>query len=155
MARIYRPGTKVDNCLILDGGQGTLKSTALRTLAEPWFTDELGDLGSKDAALQLRGAWIIELSELDAMQRMEASRIKAFISRSNDRYRPPYGRHVVDMPRECILAGTVNHQTYLRDETGGRLFWPVRTGRIDIADLKRDRDQLWAGARARYQTGDA
>lgn len=97
----------------------------LNALAEPWFTDELGDLGSKDAALQLRTAWIIELSELDAMQRMEASRIKAFISRSNDRYRPPYGRHVVDMPRECILAGTVNHQTYLRDETGGRLFWPV------------------------------
>lgn len=91
IARIYRPGVKADCCLILEGPQGTRKSTALKTLAGPYFTDELADLGSKDSALQTRGVWIIELSELDTLSRSEVSRIKAFMSRTTDRFRPPYG----------------------------------------------------------------
>src|SRR5262249_8555181 len=55
VARIFKPGCKADCCLILEGAQGTRKSTALRTLAEPWFADEIADLGSKDSALQTRG----------------------------------------------------------------------------------------------------
>ena len=155
VARIYEPGAKVDTCIILEGPQGSLKSSALRALGEPWFTDELADLGSKDAAMQMRGKWIIELPELDAMQKTEVARIKSFMSRSVDRYRPPYGRRVITVPRECVFAGTVNHSVYLKDETGGRRFWPIKTGRIDLATLKHDRDQLWAEARVRYQVGTA
>ncbi len=154
VARIFKPGCKNDTCLVLEGPQGLLKSTALRALAEPWFTDEISDLGTKDAAMQVRGVWIIELAELDAMGRPEASRTKAFMSRSTDRYRPPYGRHLIEVPRESVFAGTVNHDTYLKDETGGRRFWPVRCGKIRIDDLRRDRDQLWAEAVARLRAGE-
>jgi predicted P-loop ATPase len=91
VARIFRPGSKADCCLILEGTQGIRKSTALRTLAGEYFTDELADLGSKDAAMQTRGAWIIELSELDSLSHSEVSRIKAFMSRTTDRFRLPYG----------------------------------------------------------------
>jgi predicted P-loop ATPase len=154
VARIFQPGCKNDTCLVLEGPQGLLKSTALRTLAHPWFTDEIADLGTKDAALQVRGVWIIELAELEAMGRPEASRTKAFMSRSADRYRPPYGRHLIEVPRESVFAGTVNHDTYLKDETGGRRFWPVRCQNIRIDDLRRDRDQLWAEAVARFNAGD-
>jgi predicted P-loop ATPase len=118
VARIFRPGCKNDTCLVLEGPQGVFKSTALKTLASPWFTDDIADLGTKDAALQVRGVWIIELAELDAMGRPEASRTKAFMSRSTDRYRPPYGRHLIEVPRESVFAGTVNHDAYLKDETG-------------------------------------
>jgi len=138
----------------LEGAQGTLKSTALKTLGHPWFTDEIADLGSKDAAMQVRGVWIVEIAELDAMQKSEVSKVKAFISRSTDRYRPPYGRHVIEVARESVFAGMVNHDRYLKDETGGRRFWPVKCGFIDIASLKRDRDQLWAEAVARYRSGE-
>jgi hypothetical protein len=55
-ARIFRPGAKADCCLILEGPQGIRKSTALRTLAGEFFTDELAELGSKDAAMQTRGS---------------------------------------------------------------------------------------------------
>jgi predicted P-loop ATPase len=154
VARIFQPGCKNDTCLVLEGPQGLLKSTALRTLACPWFTDEISDLGTKDAAMQVRGVWIIELAELDAMSRTEASRTKAFMSRSADRYRPPYGRHLIEVPRESVFAGTANHDTYLKDETGGRRFWPIRCGSIRVEDLRRDRDQLWAEAVARYRTGE-
>jgi predicted P-loop ATPase len=154
VARVFRPGCKNDTCLVLEGPQGLLKSTALKTLADPWFTDEIADLGTKDAALQVRGVWIIELAELDAMGRPETSRIKAFMSRSTDRYRPPYGRHLVEVPRESVFAGTVNHQTYLKDETGGRRFWPVQCENASIAELRRDRNQLWAEAVVRYRAGE-
>jgi hypothetical protein len=153
VARIFRPGSKVDCCLILEGEQGTLKSTALRTLADPWFTDEIADLGSKDASMQTRGTWIIELAELDGMSRPESSRIKAFMSRATDRFRPPYGRRLIESPRQCVFAGSVNHSTYLRDETGARRFWPVACSRILINDLQRDRDQLWAEAIVRFRAG--
>jgi predicted P-loop ATPase len=153
VTRIYRPGCKVDNCLILEGPQGALKSTALRVLAgDDFFTDDIADLGSKDSMIQTRGVWIIELAELDSMSRTEASRVKAFMSRQVDRIRLPYDRRTTDIPRECIFAGTVNHDSYLKDETGGRRFWPIKVGRIDIGSLTRDRDQLWAEARARFKS---
>jgi hypothetical protein len=155
VARIFRPGTKADCCLILEGPQGIRKSTALRTLAGEYFTDELADLGSKDAAMQTRGVWIIELSELDSLSRSDIARIKAFMSRTTDRFRPPYGMRLVESPRQCVFAGTVNHSTYLRDETGGRRFWPVACGRIDVDALARDRDQLWAEAKTRFESGAA
>jgi len=80
--------------------------------------------------MQTRGGWIIELSELDSLSRTDVARIKAFMSRTQDRFRPPYGMRLVESPRQCVFAGTVNHGTYLRDETGGRRFWPVGWGRI-------------------------
>ncbi len=153
VARIFRPGAKADCCLILEGPQGIRKSTALRTLAGEYFTDELADLGTKDAAMQTRGVWIIELSEIDSLSHSEVARIKAFMSRTTDRFRPPYGMRLVESPRQCVFAGTVNHSTYLRDETGGRRFWPVACGRIEVEALARDRDQLWAEATARFDGG--
>jgi putative DNA primase/helicase len=156
VARIMRPGCKADHMLILEGPQGASKSTALKVLAsEPWFTDELAEIGSKDAAQQMRGVWIIEIAELDAIGRADVSRIKAFLTRTADRYRPPYERYVVTVPRQCIFAGSVNPDTYLRDETGNRRFWPLRCGEIDLEGLRRDRDQLWAEAVARFNAGAA
>ena len=101
----------------------------------------------------MRGIWIIEIAEFNAISRAEVSRIKAFLTRTTDRYRPPYERYVVEVPRQCVFAGSVNPETCLRDETGNRRFWPVRCGTIDLDALRRDRDQLWAEAVARFRAG--
>jgi hypothetical protein len=151
VARIYEPGCKVDCCLILEGPQSIGKSTALSILGGEWYSDDLAQLGNKDAALGTRGKWIIELAELDSIARATPSAIKAFISRGTDHFRVPYGRRAYDFPRECIFAGSVNHPAYLRDETGGRRFWPVVCGPMSLDLLRRDRDQLWAEAVARYK----
>jgi predicted P-loop ATPase len=155
VARIYQPGCKADSCLILEGEQGIRKSTALKTISQPWFTDEIADLGSKDAALQTRGVWVIEIAELDSMSRGDVGRIKAFMSRGEDRFRPPFGKRTISSPRQCVFAGSVNHSSYLRDETGARRFWPVACTVIDIPRLESDRDQIWSEAVARYQDGAA
>jgi predicted P-loop ATPase len=154
VARVMDPGCKADCALILEGEQGTLKSSAIRVLAAPWFTDEISEFGSKDAAVQLAGAWIIELAELSSMRAANTDRIKAFMARQTDRYRPPYGRRVIEQPRQCIFVGTVNDDQYLPDETGNRRFWPIKCGRIDIDGLRNARDQLWAEARDRFLAGE-
>jgi hypothetical protein len=154
VARVMEPGVKCDCMPVFEGPQGAGKSTALRTLAgDEWFTDKLEDMGSKDASMQLRGKWIIELSELDALNRAEHARAKAFITQQAERFRPPYGRRVVEVPRQCVFAGTTNSDAWLTDETGGRRFWPVHCKTIDLDGLRRDRDQLWAEALARYREG--
>lgn len=154
VARIYRPGEKVDHCLILEGDQGAGKSTAMAIIGGEWYTDGVADLTSKDAALGTRGKWIIEFGELDVLNRAEASRINTFITCKTDHIRPPYERRFSDFPRECIFAGTVNPDIYLKDENGGRRFWPVKCHFVDLEALRRDRDQLWAEAVARYRNGE-
>jgi predicted P-loop ATPase/phage/plasmid primase-like uncharacterized protein len=152
VARIYVPGCQADCALILEGPQGIRKSSALAVLARPWFTDRLSELGSKDAAIETRGVWIIELAELDTMSRAEVGTIKAFMSRRQDRFRPPYGKRLVDLPRQCVFAGSINPEGgYLKDATGGRRFWPAVCGTIDLDGLEHDRDQLWAEARDRFR----
>src|SRR4051794_38394847 len=153
VARAYEPGCKAGHLPVLRGGQGIGKSTAIRTLAvrEEWFADEIADLGSKDAAQDLAGKWIIEVPELAAIRGREVERVKAFTSRSTDHYRPSYGRRSQDHPRQCVFFGTTNADAYLQDETGNRRFWPVTVTRIDLAALRRDVDQIWAEAVVAYR----
>lgn len=155
VARTYEPGCKVDTTLILHGSQGIYKSELLRSLAgDEFFTDNLGDLGNKDSRLQLQGPLIIEMAELDAMSKRESSTIKAFLSANEDRFRPPYGRIVASFPRRCIFAGTTNKWEFLKDETGGRRFWPAKVGIIDLNNFEACRDQLWAEAVVYYKKGE-
>ena len=151
IARVMKPGCQVDTCLVLEGEQGIRKSSALRILAgDDWFTDQLSDLSNKDSSQDLNGKWIVEFSDLGQMSRAEAGVLKAFLSRRVDHYRQSYGRRTSDFPRQCCFAATTNKDNWAADETGGRRFWPVRCGEIDIAALARDRDQILAEALAEY-----
>lgn len=156
VARARNSGCKMDTALILEGEQGTRKSSALRILAgEEYFTDEYLAIGSKDSYMTIQGNWIVEMSELESLRKAEVEQIKQFLSRQVDRYRPPYGRLVIDQPRQCVLIGTTNNDTYLQDSTGHRRFWPVKITQVDLHQLARDRDQLWAEADNKYQQGES
>jgi Virulence-associated protein E-like domain len=154
VARIREPGCKADHMLVLEGPQGRKKSSALAALfTQRWFTDELAEIGTKDSAMQLRSIWLVEIAELDAMSRADISRVKAFLSRTTDRFRPPYGSRVIECARQCVFAGSTNEQTYLKDPTGGRRFWPIRIGNLQLDAIERDRDQLFAEAVTLFESG--
>jgi predicted P-loop ATPase len=152
--RAYEPGAKFDWMPIFEGPQGVGKSSFGRLLVgEKYFLDWLPDLANKDAALSLQGIWAVEIGELASFRKAEMEVTKAFVTRTVDKIRPPYGRRQIESPRRCLFFGTTNHETYLRDETGNRRFKPVRVGNLNFKQLRKDRDQLFAEAIAIYKYG--
>ncbi|MBN50051.1 MAG: hypothetical protein CMN85_10955 [Spongiibacteraceae bacterium] len=154
IARVVRPPVKSDCVLILEGLQGLGKSTALEILGGSWFSDTHFALGEKDGYQQMQGVWICELAELDSFNKAESTRAKQFFASSEDRYRPAYGRRAHAFARQCVFAGTTNQDSYLKDPTGNRRYWPVFCYRLDAVALARDRDQLWAEAYQLYCLGE-
>jgi predicted P-loop ATPase len=150
VARIYEPGCKFDNVIVLSGAMGIGKSTLLDKLGGDWFSDNLTfeDMKSKEGAEKLQCNWIMEIAELKGMRKVDVESVKSFISRREDRFRPSYGKHQVRRPRACVFIGTSNAGTYLKDITGNRRFWPITCGgtsRLKAWHMKKeDRDQIWA-----------
>jgi putative DNA primase/helicase len=151
VARVMQPGCKADHVLILEGEQGTGKSTALKILGGSWFTDAPFRLGDREGWMVIRGCWLVELGELDSFNRAESTSAKLFFSQYQDRYRSPWGKRPTNVPRQCVFAGTTNQAIYLKDESGNRRYWPVRCGYVDLGELEADRDQLWAEAAELYR----
>lgn len=146
--RVRQPGVKFDTVLVLEGPQGTGKSTAVRIFAgaDNFADQDILACAPKEQMELLEGVWLYELCELAGLSRSETNKVKSFISRCEDSSRMAFGRFKERRPRKCIFIGTTNEEKYLRDKTGNRRFLPVRTGVIDLERLKRDRDQLWAEA---------
>ncbi|GIP57888.1 virulence-associated E family protein [Paenibacillus woosongensis] len=125
VTRLYRPGCKFDQMLVLVGPQGAGKSSLLAKLGRDWFSDSLRTFENKEAGEHLQNGWIFEIGELSAMKKTEVEEVKAFLSKTEDRYRVAYDRQVSEFPRKCVFFGTTNTRDFLRDTTGNRRFWPV------------------------------
>lgn len=157
--RIFQKGCKFDSMLVLQSDQGAGKSTFLRMLGKQWFSDSLSTMDGKTAFEQLQGNWILEIAELSAMRRSEVEMVKNFITKTEDSFRPAYGRVTRNFPRQCVFFGTTNKDEFLKDSTGGRRFLPVHvranenTRRIFEADFPAYVDQLWAEAVDMYSRG--
>lgn len=160
VARVMNPGCKFDYMLTLYGPQGVGKSAILKKLGGAWFSDSLVSVTGKEAYEALQGVWLMEMAELAATRKAEVEAIKHFISKQVDRFRVAYGHYIEDFPRQCIFIGTTNKVDFLRDETGGRRFWPmtVNPDKVEVnwsKLTKNDIDQIWAEAKHYYENGEA
>ncbi len=149
--RVHNPGIKFDTMIVLNGDQGIGKSTLIAKLGGEWYSDSLNlsDMNDKTAAEKLQGYWIMEIGELAGMKKADLDKVKAFISRQDDKYRASFGRRVTPHPRQCVFFGTTNSQNgYLRDITGNRRYWNVKVpgnGKYKPWDLDADTvKQIWA-----------
>ena len=163
VARTYEPGKKFDNMLVLVGPQGCGKSTFCKRMGlEKWHTDSIYTVQGKDAVEQIQGFWICEFAEIVALlnKKTTENEAKQFLSKQEDVYRPAYGRHTIVRPRRCLFIGTTNSETFLRDDTGNRRFWPIKCMvQEPLSDIftRMDRalaDQLWAEAKHYYEKGE-
>lgn len=147
-------GSKVDFMLVLEGGQGAGKTTAvLELFSAEWYAEATESPAHKDFYQTLRGRWGIEIGEMASFGRADMAKVKQAITTRFDVYRPSYGRTARSFRRECVFVGTVNGDDYLRDASGARRFLPLKVGRVDIAKLVALRDQLWAEAIRMYRDG--
>ena len=159
VARVMDPGVKFDTAIVLYGSLGLGKSLILERLGRKWFNNSLVDIKTKDALEQIQGSWIVELAELAPTYKNDNEIVKAFISRTSDRFRSPYGRRTEEYPRQCVFAGSTNNLMFLKDRTGNRRFWPI-TGDKDRKTKhswelsKDDIDQLWAEAFVYWSEGE-
>lgn len=155
VARVMRPGCKADHMLVFEGRTGIGKSSVANALCprSEWFTDQLGDLGSKDASMAVRGVWVVELGELDALSRPDEKTTKRFISQQFERFRLPYGRRVTKFERQCVFIGTTERSDWMKSETGRR-FWPVLATKINFDAVAKDRDLLWSEALYAFNAGE-
>lgn len=159
VARVFQPGVKADAMVIFESPQGRFKSTYLRKMAtidgHEYFADSLGDITNANSIMLLQGTWIVEVAELSGFDRKEVNAIKAWLSRTTDRYVPKYEGQPREVPRNYIVAGTHNPSGhgYLKDPTGARRFWPVPITSVDLDRVERDRDQIWAEAVTLFRAG--
>ena len=159
--RVFNPGIKYDYMIVLNGDQGIGKSTLIAKLGMEWFSDSLSlsDMNDKTAAEKLQGYWILEIGELAGMKKADIDKVKAFVSRQDDKYRASFGRRVTPHLRQCIFFGTTNTENgYLRDITGNRRFWNVKVtgnGKYQPWDLDAETIQMiWAEAMVLAKAGE-
>ena len=158
VARPFGPGCKHDTALILQGKQGQGKSSFFNMLFGDWFDDSMGcDIDNKDNQMILHRCWCQEWGELEYITNTRhAAELKRFLSRQCDRFRIPYGTYTQDFPRRGIIVGSTNKAEFLNDPTGNRRFWviPVQVHKIDVDQLRAERDGIWAAAVQAYQQGE-
>lgn len=162
VARIMRPGIKFDSVLVLDGVQGIGKSSLFKDLIGDQYYCEtltLKDMNEKAGAEKLQGYWIVEVAELAGMKKADIESVKAFLTATDDKYRPSYGRTVESHPRQCIIIASVNgDRGYLRDITGNRRYWVVKVKQTEQRKRwsfsQEEKDQIWAEAKALYEAGE-
>lgn len=159
--RVFEPGVKFDNMLVLIGEQGIGKSTILKRLGQAWYNESLTNINTKESFEQLQGAWIIEFGELNSIRNAEIETIKHFLSKCQDDYRPAYGRLVMTFLRMCVFFGTTNTMHFLKDITGNRRFWPLvcelgnATEDIFTHFTLKEVEQVWAEVYTWYLMGEA
>lgn len=161
VARAMRPGVKVDTVLILEGQQGAKKSTlfeVLGSIVHPRYTmTSKVILNNKDTLQEISTAWLVNIDEFASFRRAEMDDLKAFVSRTTDKFRAPYARLPKLFQRRFVFVATINgtENNYLDDPTGGRRWLPVEvTGTIDIPGVQAVLEQVWAEAVARFKAGE-
>jgi len=153
VARMMRPGCKMENVIVLQGLQGARKTSMVEALfSNEWTISNLPD--GKDGEMQVALAWAIELGEMVVFNRRQVNELKEWFSRAKDTFRRPFAADVTQTPRHCVFVGSTNAKGILTDPTGSRRYWVIPVGKVDLEGIKAARRQLFAEALQLYSAGE-
>ena len=112
--------------IVFSGKQGLGKTTWVeklvpRKLKEYLFSGTINP-NNKDTLVQLSECMLINLDELENLNRSEIGSLKEIITKTQIRMRKAYGHNNETMPRRASFAGSVNTAQFLNDSTGSRRF---------------------------------
>lgn len=136
LTRIFNPGAKFDEMIILQGGQGIGKSTTLQRLSLGYYTD-ITEKISDEVTFKVLRTWHVELSELSTMFKTDSDTYKAWLSARQDTVRKKYGTDPNTYPRRFTVLGTTNNKEILKDRTGNRRYW------IMYCDKEKIKNTIW------------
>jgi predicted P-loop ATPase len=112
--------------IVLSGGQGIGKTTFMLNIVPQGLKDYCysGTINpnNKDTLIQLSECMLINLDELENLNRSELNAMKEIITKASIRIRRPYGFTSETLPRRASFAGSVNGKEFLNDTTGNRRF---------------------------------
>lgn len=126
--RVFHPGCKFDEIMVLTGEQGVGKTSFIEKMAllPDWYCS-LNNIKGKDAVSNLVGKIVVELEEFVALRNAKtADEAKLFISTRTSTVRLSYERFSADVDRTCIMIATTNDMTFLGDFSGERRYLPVQ-----------------------------
>lgn len=153
--RIFEPGCKFDNMIVLQGEQGIGKSSICDLISLNFSNNiSLNEIGNKDLINKLNRTWIAVVDELDSFNKKEMTNIKTFISNTRDTARLAFSKNAETYLRHCVFIGSTNDTTFLRDNTSlvERRFWVIKCnkkkkdGKVFDVLTNEYINQLWAEA---------
>lgn len=159
--RVFEPGSKFDNMIVLQGGQGIGKTTFCEKISRGFFSQiSMEDLGNKDLVDKLNKTWIAIIDELEGFGKKDMQKIKGFLSTCNDMTRLAYGHNTTTFKRHCVFIGSTNDDTFLRDNTSSveRRFWTMKCNKTSMDSTVSDYltedviNQIWAEAVYYYKS---
>lgn len=154
--RVLKPGCQADMSVILVGGQGAKKTTAVKSMApnNDLFVSIDLSKDEDDLARKMKGKLVGEIAELRGLMTKDLDGIKDWLTRTHEEWTPKYREFVTKFARRLVFIGTTNEPQFLADSTGARRFLPVTVGhKIDTDGIIAVREQCWAEAAALVVAG--
>lgn len=148
-------GLSLHGVLVFQGAQGSGKTSWFKSISPQAFHKDgvIFDVNNKDSLIHVTSSWLVELGEIDSTyKKSDMEALKAFITRSSDSYRAPYGKYEKIYPRHTAYFGTVDKEKFLVDNAGNRRWWIVSVKDLNF-NHGIDLQQLWAEIKYGYDQG--
>jgi hypothetical protein len=150
------PNINNQTCLTLVGPQGYYKSTWLNRLVPDRLSGYLHvgtiDPANKDTMIHLSECFLINLDELETLNRHELGSLKSIMTMGENRIRRPYAHFADQLIRRASFVGSINKDSFLADETGSRRFLVFEVDAIN-ASHGIDMDKVHAQAYHLFKSG--
>ena len=134
------------------GGKTSFCNMILPEELHYYYNDNISFKTENDPYMALSRFGLINIDEFDALSANKHPMLKYILSKSDAKYRPPYGKAIEHHQRFASFIATTNCQRPLLDQTGSRRFVCIKADEIDFSP-ERYYAQIYAQIIAEIKAG--